>query len=122
MVSLLPKERQIWSSVNEKNKLVVDFAKASFDSQPSLASPDVEWAEFQADYEMRNFYESVINSLKSIVVDCESTKILHDHDNYHAAIADYRYSRYKVKSGGIGYEQKVEVYKEFFARKHRKAK
>ena len=54
------------------------FIKDSFRSH----SPDIDWDEFESDYNARLFLETRINRLSNIIYRLESTKILHDSNNY----------------------------------------
>lgn len=116
-VNLTPEERQRYGSINELNKGIVNKAKSFNDSQPALSSPDVDWTEFNSDYDMRAFIENSLQSLYGIIKDLESSKILFDFDNYTAANADYAFTIYKAKSGDIGYQGKLEEMKQFYDRK-----
>lgn len=46
----------------------------------------------------------------------ENAKILHDWDNYQAALVDYSYTQYKNNSGATGYSTKETELKQFFNR------
>ena len=46
----------------------------------------------------------------------ENAKILHDWDNYQAALVDYNYTQYKNNSGATGYATKETELKQFFNR------
>ena len=112
-------ERVRYGSVNEQNKLVVNKAREYRQSQPALSAPDVDWTEFESDYQSRAFLENCINRLKAIVHSLESTKIMHDYDNFQDALKDYKYSQYKDDSGEDGYSAKVEEFKQFFAKSNK---
>lgn len=109
-------ERQRYGSVNEQNKLVVNKAREYRLNQPNLSAPDVDWTEFDSDYESRQYLESWISRLYAIIHDLESTKIMHDYDNFQDALKDYAYAQYKNGSGEEGYDTKVEEFKQFFTR------
>lgn len=109
-------ERQQYGSINEQNKLLVNKSKDYRQNQPNLSSPDVDWDEFDADFADRSFLESVINSLVEMVRGMENAKILHDWDNYQAALRDYSYTQYKNAAGAIGYNTKENEMKQFFPR------
>lgn len=116
LVSLSKEDRQKYGSVNEQNKLVVNKIRDYKTNQPDLSTPDVDWDEFENDYQSREFTEAVINRLKSIVEGLENKKILHDFDNYTAALSDYGYSQYQSGANKPGYQVKVDEVKQFFAR------
>ena len=109
-------ERTRYGSVNEQNKLIVNKAREYSQNQPAMSAPDVDWTEFESDYQARIFLENCINRLTAIVHDLESTKIMHDYDNYQDALQDYKYSQYKHDSGEAGYAAKVGEFKQFFAK------
>lgn len=116
LVSLSKDERQKYGSVNEQNKLVVNKIRDYKANQTVLSNPDVDWEEFEADYQSRQFLESVINRLKSLVEGLENKKILHDFDNYTDALKDYGYAQYQSGAGKAGYQVKVDEVGQFFAR------
>ena len=80
--NLSAEERQKYGSINETNKLIVNKAKEYRASQPTLSSPDVDWVEFQNDFDSRDFLQSTILRLQSIIDGLNNNKILHDYDNY----------------------------------------
>ncbi len=51
-------------------------------------------AEFDRDYKAREQMELPMRSLTSVIEKLKDTKTLLDHDNYHAAMAYYRYIKY----------------------------
>jgi hypothetical protein len=113
---LSAEERTRYGSVNEQNKLVVNQARKYRRSQPALSSPGVNWDEFESDYQARDFLEDCINRLKAVVHDLESTKIMHDYDNYQDALNDYGYSQFQDGAGEPGYAAKVADFKQFFTK------
>ena len=114
--ALTEEERSRYGSVNEQNKLLVNKTRDFRQNQPALSSPDVDWDEFDSDYEARAFLESTAQRLSSIAYQMQSTKILHDYDNYQDTLSDYAYSQYKKGAGEAGYTEKVAELRQFFAR------
>ena len=114
LANLTPQERQQYGSVNEQNKLIINKVKDFRDSQPTLSSPDVDWAEFLNDYDTRTFIQTVIQRLQSVVNGLDNAKILHDWDNYQAALTDYDFAKYKASTQAVGYETKVNEIAQFF--------
>jgi hypothetical protein len=112
-------ERTRYGSVNEQNKLVVNKAWQYRQNQPALSSPGVDWTEFESDFEARAFLEDCINRLKAIVHSLESTKIMHDYDNFQDALKDYGYSQYQHGAGEEGYSAKVDEFKQFFTKSNK---
>ncbi|WP_374459930.1 hypothetical protein [Chryseobacterium taeanense] len=85
-------------------------------NQPQLSAGDVNWDEFENDYQARVFLETKKEKLASLVYQMESTKILHDYDNYNDTLDDYAYSQYKKGREVIGFAEKVAELKQFFPR------
>ena len=114
--NLSPEERKKYGSVNEQNKLIVNKVRDYRDSAPTLSSPDVDWVEFQADFESREFIQKTISRLESMLTNLNNNKILHDYDNYSAALTDYGYSQYKAGTKVAGFENKISEIGQFFSR------
>lgn len=113
--NLSAEERQKYGSVNEQNKLIINKVKDYHDTQPALSSPDIDWNEFNDDHDTRNFLQSTILRLQGLVIGMENAKILHDYDNYSAALTDYDYSKYKAGTQSIGFQPKVDELAQFFS-------
>ncbi len=94
---------------------VYDYAR----TQPSLKSPDVEWDEFFADIESRNFTETLMARLEKLTMGVRNAKTLHDYDNFQASLDDYAYTNYKAGTSATGYEKKLIDLKQFFQRKNK---
>lgn len=73
--TLTEDERRRYGSINEQNKLIVNKARDYRQSQPNLSSPDVNWDEFEDDYQSRVFIKNSVNRLMAVVHDLGSTKI-----------------------------------------------
>jgi hypothetical protein len=114
--NLSAEERKKYGSVNEQNKLIVNKVRDYRDSAPALSSPDVDWVEFQADFDSRDFIQKTISRLEGMLTNLNNNKILHDYDNYSAALTDYGYSQYKAGTKVAGYENKVSEIGQFFSR------
>ena len=115
-VQLTPEDRQKYGSINEQNKLLVNKVKDFRQSNPNLSVSDVDWDEFDKDFASRNVFESLINRLNALVIKLQGAKILHDYDNYQAALDDYAYTTYRAATGADGYENKYNELKQFFGR------
>lgn len=113
-------ERSRYGSVNEQNKLIINKARDFRTSQPARSSPEVDWTEFESDYQSRAFLENCISRLKALVYSLEGTKMMHDYDNFQDALRDYSYAQYKHGAGEEGYAAKISEYKQFFAKSPRK--
>ena len=116
MIDLAPEDRQKYGSISEQNKLLVNKVADYRQYQPQHSAPEVDWAEFEADKASRAFWENIILRLASIVRQAESTKILHDYDNYQDALTDYAYSQYRADRNIPGATDKVSELKQFFNR------
>lgn len=88
LANLSADERQQYGSVNEQNKLIINKVKDFRESQPNLSSPDVDWTEFLNDFDTRTFLQTNIQRLQSLLDGLNNAKILHDWDNYQAALTD----------------------------------
>ena len=115
-VQLTPEDRIRYGSINEQNKLLVNKVQDFHVSSPELSVPEVDWDEFELDYNSRGNYESLIARLESLALNMRNAKILHDYDNYQSALADYSYTAYKAGGGTPGYETKMNELKQFFAK------
>lgn len=116
LANLSPEERKQYGSINEQNKLIVNKVKDYRDAQPALSSPDVDWEEFGKDFDSRAFIQNTCQRLQALWDGLNNAKILHDWDNYQAALADYRYTQYKNTTQATGYESKENEIKQFFNR------
>ena len=113
--NLTPDERTEYGSVNEHNKLLINKVRDYRLTQPGLSSPDVNWPEYEADYQDRFFLETRMQRLLTVYEMMGDTKIIHDHDNYKNALLDHRYTRYKAETeAGGGYTTKYQELKQFF--------
>ncbi|AXT61895.1 hypothetical protein D1816_16535 [Aquimarina sp. AD10] len=114
--ALTEKQRQDYKAINEKNKLFVNKVWDYRQHSEALSSPDVDWQEFERDYKARVFTENLLGRVESLVYRLESTKILHDYDNYQDSLNDYAYAQYSKGAGKAGFTEKVAELKQFFNR------
>ena len=112
--NLSDEERQKYGSVNETNKLFLNKDREYFITQASLASPDVDWVEFEADFQDRTFADTRLDRMATLTRMLSDFKIVHDFDNYKDALTDYNYSKYKAGTKTPGYTEKVDELKQFF--------
>lgn len=115
-VNLSAEDRQRYGSINEQNKLLVNKVMDYHNNQPNLQTPHIDWVEYNNDYTSRNNLESMIARLESLTTRLKNAKILHDYDNYQAALADYAYTTFMAGTGTVGYETKMNDLKQFFGR------
>jgi len=112
--NLTPDERQQYGSIKEQNKLLVNKVRDYQQSQQGMSSPDVDWQEFEADFQDRNFLELVLARMETIIEIVSDTKMLHDFDVYQAALTDYDYTKYKAGTQALGYDSKHADIRQFF--------
>ncbi len=120
IINLSAEDRQRYGSISEQNKLFVNKVYDYARTQPSLKSPDVEWEEFFADIESRNFTEMLMARLEKLTIGVRNAKTLHDYDNFQASLNDYAYTTYKAGTSAKGYEKKLIDLKQFFQRSKNK--
>ena len=114
--SLSTEDRIKYGSVHEQNKLFINKVKDLRNSQPGLSCLDIDWTEFQNDLDSREFLQNFIMRLETLTQNLKNNKILHDYDNFRAALVDYDYSKFKANSNISGYESKVNELGQFFGR------
>ncbi len=107
-------DRQKFGSINETNKLLVNKCREFQQTQSSLASPDVDWVEFEADFQDRLFADTRLDRLATITRMLSDFKIVHDYDNYQDALTDYDFSKYKSTTKTPGFTGKVDEMRQFF--------
>ena len=112
--NLSAEERMRYGSINETNKLLVNKVYDYRQTQSGLSSPDIDWPEFEADYQDRMILETRINRLRTILENLSNLKILHDYDNFQNALTDYAYTQYKKDTVTTGYKQKYDDLRQFF--------
>jgi hypothetical protein len=115
LANLSAAERQQYGSVNEQNKLIINKVKSFNDTQPTLSSPDIDWVEFNSDYDSREYLQSLVLRLQSLIDGLGNAKILHDYDNYQAALTDYDFTKYKASTNAAGFQTKVAELSQFFS-------
>ena len=112
--NLMDEERSRFGSINEKNKLFVNGVLDYATTQPNLKSPDVDWTEFQADYDDRKFADTRADKIENLLRMLTDFKILHDYDNYQDSLTDYDYTKYKASTSAPGYTEKQAYLRQFF--------
>lgn len=112
--NLTPEERTQYGSINETNKLLVNKVRDYKATQPALSSPDIDWTEYEADWQDRSNLQALEMRLNALIERVTDTKILHDHDNFQNALLDYKYTKYKADTDAGGYTTKHDELKQFF--------
>lgn len=115
-INLSAEDRQKYGSINEQNKLFVNKVSDFNKNQADLSASEIDWEEFQKDFASRQNYEAIIARLESITMSLKNAKILHDYDNYQAALIDYGFTSYKAGTASPGFETKQNELKQFFTR------
>lgn len=120
-VTLTPDERKNYGSVNEQNKLLINKVWDYRQNSAHLSQPDLDWNEFENDLKSRQFIENIAHRVQAMDERLKNSKILHDYDNYQAALDDYAYTNYKAGSNAAGYETKRNELKQFFPRSSKRS-
>jgi hypothetical protein len=113
-LNLSVEERQKYGSVNESNKLFINKDREFYQTQATLATPDVDWVEFEADFQDRTFADTRLDRIANITRMLSDFKIIHDYDNYQDSLTDYDYTKYKSGTKAAGFTEKVAELKQFF--------
>lgn len=114
LANLTASERQQYGSVNEQNKVIINKVKSYQETQPALSSPDVDWTEFNSDFDTREFLQNSMQRLQSLLDGLSNAKILHDYDNYQASLTDYDFAKHKASTSAVGFQTKVSELAQFF--------
>ncbi len=93
-INLSPDERRQYGSIADRNKILVDKCKDYMEQNPETIPTVLDKDEFDRDYKARRQMEQPLRNLARIMEKLRDTKTLLDHDNYHAAVAYYRYIKY----------------------------
>ena len=114
--NLTPEERQRYGSINEQNKLLVSKVMDYYKTEPSLSTPDIDWAAFEQSWASRVGFVQLETLCHTIIEICSDSRILHDYFLYQNALVDYDYSKYRAEStqSGAGFNTKVEDIKQLF--------
>lgn len=116
VTNLNSEERRKYGSVSEQNKLFINKVHDYSLNQPSLRTPDVDWDEFNRDMNSRLLIEGFNARLQNLINGLTNSKVLHDYDNYQAALDDYSFTNYKAGTSASGFEAKQTDLKQFFAK------
>lgn len=119
-VNLTAEDRQKYGSINENNKLFVNRVADFHRNQPSLQTPQVNWEEFDKDFESRAFLTGIIDRMETVLQSLKNARILHDYDNYQDALVDYAYTSFMAGTSAQGYEVKQNELGQFFLKRAKK--
>ena len=67
-------------------------------------------------YSSNSSYFCCFSKKYSLSTKLKNAKILHDYDNYQAALTDYAYTNYKAGTASPGFETKLNETKQFFGK------
>jgi hypothetical protein len=116
LAGLSPEDRQKYGAINEQNKLFVNKIHDFVENQPMHNPTEIDWNEFEADYVARKFLETRANRLTALAYQMNSTKMLHDYDNYQDSLAYYHYVSYRADRNIPGASEIYNDLKQFFPR------
>jgi uncharacterized FlgJ-related protein len=114
LIQINPDDRRRYGSVSEENKKIINKVRDLIEQDPVNVPTEVDWVEFEADYIDRRFLESMRSMMAALLSEIQSTKIIHDFDNYHDALVYYHNQVYRMNSGASNAEGKVKELKQFF--------
>ena len=115
-VNLTAEERQKYGSIGEQNKLIAQKVELQACTHPSFKSPQVNWAEFASDNQMRRNWEILQSKLDVLTNIVQNSKILYDKDCYDAALVQYNYIKYLAETQTPGADQLYRKLQQFFNR------
>ncbi|PID88048.1 MAG: hypothetical protein CSB06_02180 [Bacteroidia bacterium] len=101
-INLTPDERRQYGSIADRNRVLVDKCKMYMEQNPHTVPGILDKAEFDRDYKARQQLEIPLKQLMLVIEKMRDTKTLLDHDNYHAAVAYYRYIKYLASENEPG--------------------
>lgn len=119
-INLTGDDRKKYGRINEQNKLFVNRVYDFHKNQPTLQAPQVDWAEFDKDFESRKQLTNLIDRLERLLQNLKNARILHDYDNYQDALVDYAFTNFMVGTSAAGFEPKQKELAQFFARTAKK--
>jgi len=119
-INLAPEDRNKYGRVDEQNKLFINKVHDFATQQTNLRTMDVDWDEFEKDFKSRAVLENIISRLNNLSIRANNSKIFHDFDNYQDALADYVYTQFRANSKIVGFEDKYNELRQFFAKSKKK--
>lgn len=112
--NLTEKEKQLYGSINEQNKLVVQKVLQYSKSNPEIIPSHVDMPELNRDYDSRNTLELWEDALKLMLNNVQNAKILLDYDVFQACLSVYRNVRYQAGEDVPGMAAIYNDLKQFF--------
>jgi hypothetical protein len=94
--NLTEKEKQVYRSINEQNKLVVQKVFKYRVSKPKIIPWSADMPELNRDYASRNTLELWEDGLKLMLSNVQNAKILLDYDVFQPCLSVYRNVRYQA--------------------------
>ena len=112
--NLTEKEKQLYGSINEQNKLVVQKILQYSVSNPEIVPTHVDMPELNSDYAGRNTLELWEDALTLMLSNIQNAKILLDYDVFQACLSVYRNVRYQAGEDVPGMTTIYNDLKQFF--------
>jgi hypothetical protein len=112
--NLTDEEKQLYGSINEANKLVVQKVLQFATSNPEIVPTHVDKAELLRDYESRNLLDGWKADTELALSNIANTKILLDYDVFQSCLSVYRNVRYLANEDVAGMNTIYNDLKQFF--------
>lgn len=114
--AMTPNDRRRYGSVKEKNKLFIKKVKELMSVYPHLMTPGLDWANFDAEYDEREYVSQLILRVEGMLYELQTIKIALDNNNYGISLLDYAYTDILNERGEPGITQKISELAQFFPR------
>jgi hypothetical protein len=112
--NLSGEEKQLYGSINEQNKLVVQKILQYLNSTPEVLPQHVDKPELERDFESRTVLEAWEDDLKLQLSNVQNAKILLDYDVFQSCLSVYRNIRYLAGENVEGMATIYSDLKQFF--------
>lgn len=112
--NLTEKERQLYGSINEQNKLVVQKVLQYCLSNPEVLPNHIDKPELDRDYAGRNTLEIWEDEQKLLLSNIQNAKILLDYDVFQSCLTIYRNVKYMAGENVPGMTAIYNDLKQFF--------
>jgi hypothetical protein len=112
--NLTPKEKQLYGSINEENKLMVQKVLQYTVTNPEVLPEHVDKPELDRDYSGRNALDVWEDQLTLMLSNVQNAKILLDYDVFQTCLSIYRNVRYKAGEDVPGMSAIYNDLKQFF--------
>lgn len=112
--NLTDEEKQLYGSINEANKLLVQKVLQYMETNPEIVPTHVDKPELLRDYESRNSLENWKAEMELGLNNISNTKILLDYDVFQSCLSIYRNVRYMATEDVAGMNAIYNDLKQFF--------